>query len=346
MSVPRIIDSSCNRLAEALRVMEDLARFTAEDVRLAAELKDMRHSARGWSARWPQGWAVSSRDVPGDVGTTLEAEDESRRSGLWDVAAAAGNRAAEAMRTIEEIAKTFDVELAREVEALRYRCYDLDASLRHLLASRRARQWTMCILLSEAACRRPWGEVASAVIEAGVDCIQLREKDLPDRELLDRTRTLVALARPLGCSVIVNDRLDIALAADADGVHLGHDDLPIKEARRAAGHQLLLGASTHGLEEAGRAIEAGADYCGVGPMFTSSTKPGLDAAGPARIAEFIEAWPGIPHLAIGGIGPSNLPSLLEAGCRGVACCEAVCGSEDPAAAASALLDRLHACQPA
>ena len=81
------------------------------------------------------------------------------------------------------------------------------------------------MLLTESACTLPWLETAEAVIEAGADCIQLREKSLSDRELVDRTRRLVELARPRACSIVVNDRLDVALAADADGVHLGQDDL-------------------------------------------------------------------------------------------------------------------------
>lgn len=345
MSLQRTIDASLNRLAEGLRVMEDLARYVLNDAELSRDCKAVRHEARRLPDRWPAGWLSSRRDVAGDVGTGIEAVDEGVRAGTWEVAAAAGNRAAEAMRTIEECCKVVDGEAARLVESMRYRLYELDSRLRRGLESRRVRQWTLCVLLTEARCRRDWFEVAEAAVEAGCDCLQLREKSLPDLELLDRARRLVELARPRGCSVVVNDRIDIALAADADGVHLGQGDLPVAEARSQVAGQLIIGASTHGPSEAAAAIEAGADVLGVGPMFPSSTKPELAAAGPDRLATFIAAWPDTPHLAIGGVDRSNLPSLVEAGCRGVAVCDAICGADEPAARTAELLELLRRSQP-
>lgn len=345
MSIPRTIDASLNRLAEGLRVMEDLARYVLDDEDLSRSCKAMRHEVRQLPQRWPEGWLEAVRNVSGDVGTRIEVADEGTRAGLWDVAVAAGHRATEALRTIEELSKTFDADAARMVESIRYRLYDLDTRLRASLASRRVRQWSLCVLLTESRCRRPWLEVASAAIDAGAECLQLREKQLGDAELLDRARRLVDLARPAGCSVVINDRFDIALAADADGVHLGRGDLPIETVRRHVGRQLIIGASTHGIEEANAAVAAGADVCGVGPMFPSGTKSMLEAAGPGRLAEFIKAWPGVPHLAIGGIGPTNLPELLDEGCRGVATCDAICMADDPAGAVRTMLDLMHHALP-
>ena len=185
------------------------------------------------------------------------------------------------------------------------------------------------MLLTESACTLNWLDTAKAVIEAGVDCIQLREKHLSDRELVERARCLVELARPNGCSVVVNDRIDVALAADADGVHLGQDDLSVVEARRQAGHSLLIGVSTHGMDEAQAAISDGADSCGVGPMFAGRTRPDLIAAGPQRLSDFVDRYPTVPHLAIGGITLENLPELRQAGCRGIAVCQSICGSSQP-----------------
>ena len=346
MSLQRTIDASLNRLAEGLRVMEDLARYVLNDAELSRDCKSIRHEVRRLPDRWPAGWIEARRDVVGDVGTVIEAEDESVRSGTWDVAVAAANRAAEAMRTIEECCKVVDRDAARTVESMRYRLYEIDVRLRRGLASRRVRQWSLCVLLTDDRCRHGWREVAVSAVEAGCDCLQLREKDLPDSELFDRTRTLIELARPAGCSVIVNDRIDIALAADADGVHLGQGDLPVAEARRMAGGQLIIGASTHGTSEARSAIEAGADVLGVGPMFPSTTRPDLAPAGSARLADHIATWPGMPHLAIGGIDRTRLPSLIEAGCRGIAVCDAVCGAADPAAEVAGMLELLHQSQPA
>ena len=329
MSVQRVIDSSGNRLAEALRVMEDLARFNIERPDLVQSLKNMRHEARSIAARWPEGWAAAHRNTDGDVGTGISTADESRRNTLWDVAAAAGNRAAEALRTLEEVSKLFDADAASMFQAMRYQLYDLDASLRSHLASRQCKQWKVCLLLSESQCRSDWFATASEAVAAGVDCIQLREKDLPDRVLLERARRLIDLARPAGCSVVINDRVDIALAADADGVHLGQGDLPISEVRRHTGGSLFIGISTHGKSEADEAVAHGADLCGVGPIYAGRTRPDLQEAGVQRLASFINDHPTVPHLAIGGITLDRLPELVDVGCRGIAVCEAVCAAASP-----------------
>ena len=178
MSLQRTLDASLNRLAEGLRVMEDLARYVLGDAELSRDCKAIRHESRRLADRWPAGWLASQRDVAGDVGTSIEAADESVRAGTWEVAAAAANRAAEAMRSVEECCKVVDRDAARLVESMRYRLYDLDARLRRGLESRRVRQWSLCVLLTESRCRHDWLEVAVAAVDAGCDCLQLREKSL------------------------------------------------------------------------------------------------------------------------------------------------------------------------
>ena len=128
------------------------------------------------------------------------------------------------MRSLEEWSKTVRPETARGFEAIRYRSYEASAALITGLA-RRSAQWRVCLLLTEAACRAPWQQVLEAAIDGGVDCIQIREKELSDDTLLQRVRKTISIARPRGVSVVVNDRVDIALAADADGVHLGQGEL-------------------------------------------------------------------------------------------------------------------------
>jgi len=149
-----------------------------------------------------------------------------------------------------------------------------------------------------------------------------------------------AICAPRGVAVIVNDRLDVALAAGADGVHLGTDDLPVRAARRIAGSGLRIGASTHSLAEARAAVDAGADHCGVGAMYASGLKPGLAPSGEAYLREFVAEFPQIPHLAIGGIAPGRVTALVRAGCRGVAVSSAICGAGDPAAVARAMVAEL------
>ncbi|MEO1236997.1 MAG: thiamine phosphate synthase, partial [Planctomycetota bacterium] len=173
------------------------------------------------------------------------------------------------------------------------------------------------------------------VLDAGVDCIQLREKDLEDADLLDRAAHVAQRCRAHGASAIVNDRPDLALLSNADGVHLGQTDLPPSEVRKLVGHQLLIGVSTANLDQAHAAKAGGADYVGIGPMFPTTTKHKPTLAGPAYLRAFLadHQLHDLPHLAIGGItpAPGNLPELIEAGVRGIAVSSAVCASEDPAA---------------
>lgn len=329
-SVLRILDANANRAREALRVMEEAARFILNDADLTAALKSLRHDLAAALAAVPA--LPANRDTPGDVGTTLSVSAEMSRHSVADVATAAGKRLSEALRAIEEYAKTLQSPLAQTVESLRYRGYVLEQRLAIALGTGRARQWRLCVLLSQELCpRQDWFAVARAVVEAGADCLQLREKLLEAGELLDRARRLVALARPRGASVIVNDRPDVALLAGADGVHLGQADLPCREARRLVGRQLLIGVSTSNIEQARRALADGADYCGLGPMFPTATKHQPVLAGPAYVGEFIAAFPAQPHLAIGGITPGNAAQVLAAGARGLAVSSAVCAAPDPGA---------------
>jgi thiamine-phosphate pyrophosphorylase len=191
-------------------------------------------------------------------------------------------------------------------------------------------------LLTESLCRHPWKQVLAAAIDGGADMVQVREKAMEARDLLRRVREVIDLARPRGVRVIVNDRADLAMAASADGVHLGTADLPLMEARRLMGTGPLLGASTHDLGEAAAAVEAGADLCGVGAMFATGLKPDRVPSGPAYLRAFVDRFPRTPHLAIGGITPENVGHLAEAGARGVAVSSAICAAADPAAAAASL----------
>jgi thiamine-phosphate pyrophosphorylase len=200
----------------------------------------------------------------------------------------------------------------------------------------RTAQWRLCLLLTRGQCMLPWESVLERAIAGGVDAVQVREKSLDDRELLSHARAVRAVCEPRGVATIVNDRVDIALASGADGVHLGTNDLSLRDARRIGGDALLYGASAHSLDEARAAIEAGADLCGVGAMYESALKPGLAPSGEAYLRAFLRDFPGFPHLAIGGIAPGRVAALARAGCRGVAVSSAICGADDPEAVARAI----------
>ncbi len=346
--IHRILDANFNRAREALRVMEEAARFILDDTPLVTDIKSLRHKLSHAMAQLENlPW---HRDTPGDVGTTVKASGEMSRQGIPHVVTAAGKRLSEALRAIEEYAKTLDTlvtlpaggkaPLAAVIESLRYQGYDIESRLAARLATGTARQWRLCVLITGALCpNHDWLAVVDAISrpdasgKPAADCIQLREKDLESGEFLKRAKTLSALLKPRGVSLVINDRPDIALLSDADGVHVGQNDLSVADVRKLAGRQLLVGVSTANVDDAKRAKDAGADYVGLGPMFPTTTKKKDHIVGPAYLKAFLASFPDFPHLAIAGITPENAPILAQAGARGVAVSSAVCAAKDPAFAA-------------
>ncbi len=337
----RILDANANRAREALRVMEESARFILDDAPLTQELKTLRHDLA--AALAPLSNLPYHRDTPADVGREAATPTEHRRDSAAEVALAAGKRLTEALRSLEEYAKALTDQvptLSRDLETLRYRAYTLDQRLTTALATGRARQWRLCLLLTESHCaHHPWEAVLEGALDAGIDCIQVREKDLDAGTLFDRAREVVRRVAHRA-AVIINDRADIALAAGADGVHLGQTDLPPREVRKLVGRQLLVGVSTSNLDQAKRALEEGADYCGVGPMFHTTTKQKDFLAGPNYLRDYLD-WNCLPHLAIGGITPDNIHELVAAGVRGIAVSSAICAAADPGRVTRTLLGVLN-----
>lgn len=344
----RLLDANANRAREGLRVLEDLARFVLDRGDLSEVAKRLRHevTAAMESVEPDAVRRLAARDTPGDVGTTLSTPGELERPSLRSVASAAAARATEALRCLEESAKGLGhAAAARRVEQVRYATYTLEKDLALSLPTGKARQWRLCVLVTESLCtHHSWQGVVERSISGGADCIQLREKGLQDADLLRRARRLVELCRsaPAPVAAIINDRADIAALAKADGVHLGHDDLPIHAARELIGSGMLIGLSTTNITQARAALRSGADYVGLGPMFASTTKHKDHVAGPAFALEFREdeSLAYLPHLAIGGITPERASELKVSGIQGIAVSSAVCSVADPAHACRLLLRAL------
>jgi thiamine-phosphate pyrophosphorylase len=174
-------------------------------------------------------------------------------------------------------------------------------------------------------------------LRGGADVIQLRHKLLARSDLLSLARRCRDLTRAAGALLVVNDHLDLALLSDADGVHLGPDDLSLAGARRVAGDRLLIGASASTPSTALAAMESGADYIGCGPAFATPLKPQKEVIGPDGVARVAEAvGPACPVFAIGGIDTSNIGQLTAAGLRRVCVIRAVGDAHDPETAARRL----------
>ncbi len=184
--------------------------------------------------------------------------------------------------------------------------------------------------------------VAAAALRGGADALQLRHKVLARGDLMLLARRLRELTRAAGALLIVNDHLDLALLSEADGVHLGPDDLSVAGARRVAGDRLLIGASASTAADALAAIKAGADYIGCGPAFATPLKPQKEVIGPTGVARVAAAvGPAVPVFAIGGIDGSNIAQLTAAGLRRVCVVRAVGDAPDPEAATRRLRTMLE-----
>jgi len=325
----RILDANFNRAREALRVIEDYARFVLNDAGICESAKRMRHDLAAGFRVPPFDSSIIMRDTPGDVGTSVQTDAEYDRKNTADIAVAAGKRLSEALRVLEEFAKPLSRETAVQIERIRYAGYELEKRVAHVVRAKdRFKDVRLYVLLTESLCARSWRDTLSAVIDGGADCVQFREKDMTDAVLLERAQIVCEACRSAGVVSIINDRVDIAAMCQADGVHLGQTDVAPWAARRILGPNAIIGASSHNVEEAQRAVDQHADYIAVGPMFATPVKPEYGVNGPALI-DCVREITSLPLVAIGGITADNVRQVVDAGTDCVAVCTAVIGADDP-----------------
>ncbi len=341
LGVVRVLDAAANRAREGLRVVEDYVRFVLDDRHLTAQLKELRHALADALAGLPVGYRLGARETLADVGTALSTENEQTRHSAAEVLTANFLRAQEGLRTLEELGKLRDPQLAAAAKQLRYRAYSLQRAV-HYTASGRQRlaEARLYVLIEGCESVEQFDRLVAALVAAGAHLIQLRDKQLEDRQLLDRARRIRARTEGTGTLFIMNDRPDLAALARADGVHVGQEEVAVKDARAIVGPEALVGVSTHSMEQARQAVLDGADYIGVGPTFPSDTKrfdafPGLDLL--RQVAAEIR----IPAFAIGGIGTENLAEVVATGVRRAAVSGAVARAADPGAAVRELVAILH-----
>ena len=343
-SLFRILDAAFNRTNEGLRVVEDYVRLACDDEFLSVELKRLRHDLAAAGKGIDRSQRMRARDTLGDVGTEIELPSEYQRTGgnepdgranfdfiderdggIVGTIKANFSRAQQGLRTIEEFSKLLDIDVSKKVEQIRYRCYSLEKSLYATLFGRRELVDARLYALINA--QGEWESQVKAMVEAGVDLIQLRDKDCTDREIVSVGKRISELTRGSDTAFIMNDRADLAKAAGADGVHLGQDDLTVGEARRVVGLSKLIGVSTHSLVQAREAVLEGADYIGVGPVFPSTTKHFEKHVGLELVRE-VAAEIRLPMFAIGGVTLENLPRIIESGARRVAVSGAMSAAGD------------------
>ncbi len=347
-AVYRILDASANRAIEAIRVLEDYVRFGRDDAELVTLTKDMRHELADALRELPPDMRLASRSTTTDVGTEIEGANEYRRVSLADVLGANFSRLQESLRSLEEYGKIAAPKLARTAERLRYRSYTLQKAVviepvscsPNDVVEKRLADARLYVLVDCRDTEAEFSDLVQAVVRSGADVIQLRDKHVGDKLLLQRARRLRELTAGTRTLMIVNDRPDLALLSRADGVHVGQEELSVVDVRKLVGGKMLIGVSTHSIEQARQAVRDGADYIGVGPVFPSSTKI-FDAFPGVAFLEQIAAEITLPAFAIGGIDLENLSRVIAAGVRCIAVQSVVTESQDPAATCRQLKVMLH-----
>ncbi len=337
----RIVDASANRAREALRVIEDYCRFSLDDKFLSGQLKRLRHDLAQTLATLPASTLLEARDTLGDVGTQLSTPQEQERYSLLAVVQANCKRLQEALRSLEEYGKLHSPRLGQDLEKLRYRSYTLE---RPLILGSTARQRLagarLYVIVTGSLCAASLDWTIQEAAAGGAQVIQLREKNLSDRELLERARKVRQWTKKAEVLFIVNDRPDIARLAGADGVHLGQDDVPIKDARRIVGPDTLIGVSTHNLDQVRQAVLDGASYIGVGPTFPSETKS-FDEFPGVKLVQQVVLETSLPAFVLGGVNRDTIGAALAAGATRVAVSQAICQADDPRLVAAELRRQLE-----
>ena len=341
----RVVDANLDRLGEGLRVLEDVARFLLDDAGLCRQLKSLRHNVVG-GLRPLEQQLLAARNVPEDGGAFGGSPVGSKHKDLPSLVKANARRAQESLRVLEEFARlstTPRFVSAARLEQFRFQVYELEQELvSKLLRRDRLNELAglYLVLDTRSLGGRDEVEVVVEAIRGGVKAVQLRDKQLGKTQLLQMARRLQKVCAEKKVLFIVNDAVDIALAAGVGGVHLGQGDLPVAEARRLLPLDSLVGCSTTTLSQARRAQSDGADYVAVGSMYPTLSKESFKLVGPGMLQR-IKAKVSLPLIAIGGINEDNIGEVMRAGAHGVAVISAVLGTNDIQAASRRLVTKME-----
>lgn len=331
----RIIDANLNRACEALRVLEEIARFLVEDKNISADLKNIRHTLNSLQdADYAE--LLRTRDTEGDIGVSIKNPD--KRSGIETIFKANIKRLQQALRVLAEYCpENFDM-----LENLRYKSYTLEKNMWDKLKEKynkfmlEDKKLYLVTNSDKFESEDLFLDAVASALKGGVDILQLREKNMPANKIIELGKKVKLLCAEYGATFIVNDRVDIAYVLDADGVHLGQDDMDIESARKILGNNAIIGISTHAPEQAQKAVNDGADYIGMGPVFTTPTKPGRQSVG-LEYVKWVSENIKIPAFAIGGIDLDNVQDVVNAGAKKIAVVRAIINSDNPEKAAQEFL---------
>lgn len=332
-NLKRILDANLNRAAEAARILEEIARFLLDDKDLSEKLKNIRHKINKIQDE-SYGNYLEARDTENDVGVDIKNTDN--RIDIENIFKANIKRLQQALRTLAEYSVD-NKENAALFEKLRYTSYTLEKIMwDRLISNKSTIQDKKLYLVTNSdrfASEDEFLDAIASALQGGVDILQLREKNMPAKKILALGKKLKQLCSEYGATFIVNDRIDIAAILEADGVHLGQDDLDVKSAREILGGKCIVGVSTHAPEQALKAVKDGADYIGVGPVFATPTKEGRIPVG-LDYVKWVSENIDLPAFAIGGIDEENVVEVLNSGAKRVAVVRAIINSQSPQKAAA------------
>jgi thiamine-phosphate pyrophosphorylase len=320
-SIARILDANLDRAREALRIIEEWCRFGLNDPILTETCKKMRQSV----AQWHTVDLKIARDTPNDQGTQLSHPQEETRRSVTHLLSANLGRLQESLRVLEEYGKLYQENMGFAFKELRYQAYTLESQL--IAAERLQKLRQASLYLVTSPCDHLFS-VVEAALQGGLKLVQYRDKNQEDGIRWENAAKLSQLCHDYGALFLVNDRVDLAIAVKADGVHLGQQDLPVKVAREILGNQAIIGQSTTNLEEMARALAQNPDYIGIGPVYATPTKAGKAPVGLSYIEYAVKNCP-IPWFAIGGIDLTNYNEVRQAGAQQIAVVRAIMEADDP-----------------
>ena len=335
-AVCRILDANLDRAREGLRIIEEWCRFGLNSVQFSEECKQLRQEL----ASWHNAELRAARDTPGDPGIQLTHAQEQHRASLGALLQANFCRVEEALRVLEEYGKLYHPKMGGAFKQMRYRVYTLESNLLGYQRHKLLAQSSLYLVTSPAA---SLFNIVEAALQGGLRLLQYRDKNTNDIERLDTAHKLRQQCLQYGAIFIINDRVDLALAVDADGVHLGQQDMPIAVARMLLGPQRIIGRSTTNPEEMQRAIGEGADYIGVGPVYQTPTKADKAAAGLEYVRYAASHCP-IPWFAIGGIDVNNVSDVISSGAERIAVVRSLMQAEQPTLVTQYFLSQLSCAQ--
>ncbi|MEM1368141.1 MAG: thiamine phosphate synthase [Cyanobacteria bacterium P01_H01_bin.15] len=334
LNIARILDANLDRAREGLRVIEEWHRLGLENGPAAQTCKEIRQGLGQFhAAEWKAARAIES-----DPGTAITHPQEAQRPDITALFAANFARVQEALRVLEEYAKLADPGLAAACKQWRYQVYALESQTLPSPKIERMTKLNQAPLYLVTSPQPGLLETVEAALKGGLKLVQYRDKDANDEDRYPRAQALRALCQQYGALFLVNDRVDLAIAVGADGVHLGQQDLPIAVTRRLLGPDKIIGRSTTNSEEMSKAIAEGADYIGVGPVYATPTKEKKPAG--LEYVRYAQQNASVPWYAIGGIDGKRLPEVQAAGAKGVAVVRAIMQADSPTTATAKLLAQL------